>query len=560
MRLTLPKFLILPFLALFWLSCDQDINSAKDQPLVDYVLIVTDSSTAAPLDSVRIRVTTITGDTSSYTSDPAEGRAQLTTVASSRTLFQFSRRGYNTRDSIDTVNAPIDSIFHRPVVRLLRIRMTRLGAVQANRSQFAIAFRNEDLERLRKGRITFTDSMNSEKTVSDEDSDGTVELSGLKVGKNEVRVEHSGYLGRLVVVDIQKMPDSVRVPPGTTLTLQPRTSAISGQVNYKTAAGSKPLKDAKVEFVLKDSTAYPNRFAGLTSSNAGSEGFYVIGEVPALDGEIRFFKNSSTHEPTLTKPISKEEVLRDGPSATVTLAISADSLALPVVDSLPKDTLNPKDTLVFHFNQAVEKVGEPLVRLINISNRLFTVAKLDTATKRTLKIVQKEDDWQAGKTYQYELALENANGEKFTRQGDSSTIIRGTFFVKEKPDSSVSAEVKFPQAMRFAFFNSGLDRRFDSLALETSIKADSSTRFARLKWKNEASGNRVDSLLILIKDGFEYSSWSHWLSIPGFVDSTTLDFSELYSTSSTKSLKPPFPLRISPEEEIQIKVLYKEAG
>jgi hypothetical protein len=558
MQLSLPKLLLLPCLLLALLSCDQEINSAKDQPLVDYVLVVTDSATAAPLDAVRIRITTITGDTASYTTNLEEGRVQLATVASSRTLLQFTRNGYNSKDSIDTVNAPVDSIFHRPVTRLLRIKMTRLGFVQANRAQFAVVFRNADLERLRKGRVTYTDSLNSEKTVVDVDSDGTVELSGLKVGDNTVKVEHPGYLGQFLKVKIEKLADSVRVPPGTTLTLVPRTSSISGQVNYKTTNGFKPLVDAKVEFILKDSTAYPNRFVTYTSATAGSEGRYVFGEVPALDGEMRFYKNKIASERTLAKPISKEEVLQDGPSATVNLSISSDTVGLPVVDTLPKDTLNPKDTLVFHFTQPVEKLGEPVVRLINLSNRLFTVTKLDTATRRTLKIVQKDDDWQVGKTYQYELTLENAQGEGFTRQGDSSTVIRGTFFVREKADTNTV--VVYPQNLRLAFFNSGIDRRFDSLAAETSPKADSSTRFARLKWKNGESGNHVDSLLIWIKDGSAYPSWIQWQSIPGFVDSTTLDFSELYSTSPAKNQHAPFPLRNSITETIQLKVLYKEAG
>lgn len=558
MRLALPKILLLPFFALLWFSCDQEINSARDQPSVNYVLVVTDSISSSPLDSVRARVTTISGDTSSYFTDAAEGRVELPSLPSSRTLFVLSRKGYRTLDLIDTVSSLPDTIFNRPVARLLRVRMARLVAVLGNHSQFTVAFRNADLEKLRKGKITFTDSLNSEKTVVDTDSDGTVELAGLKTGGNTVRVEHPGYLGRLVDVNVVRLADTIRVIPGTTLTLVPRSSGISGQAYYKTFIGSKPLLDAKVEFILKDSLAFPNRFTTLTSSAAGSEGRYVIADLPALDGEVRFYKNKTAAEPTLSRPITKEEVLRDGPSSQVILSISSDSLSLPVADSLPKDTLNPKDTLIFHFNQRVEKLGEPLVRLINFSNRLYTVAKLDAATNRTLKIVQKEDDWQVGKIYQYELTLENAQGQVFTRPGDSSTVIRGTFFIKEKADTNLA--VKYPQGLRLAFFNSGIDRRFDSSAAETSSKADSSTRFARMKWKQDGAGNRVDSLLVMIKDGLDYQSWFQWQSIPGFVDSATLDFAELYSTSSTPTQLKEFPLRKSISEEIQLRILYKEGG
>ena len=526
---------------------------------MDYVILATDSAKNSPLDSVRIRVTTITGDTSTYETNTGEGRAQLATVASSRTLFELSRNGYSTRDTIDTVNSRPDSVFHRPVARLLRIKLTRLGTRPAGRAQFAIAFRNTDLEKLRKAKVSFTDSLNSDKTVTDTDSDGTVELAGLKVGKQTVLVEHPGYLGKFIEINVEKLADSVTTLPGTTVSLVPRTSAISGQVLYKTVLGAKPLADAKVEFVLKDSLYYPSRFSALTSAKAGSEGAYVITEVPALDGEVRFYKNRTAPEPTLSKPITKAEVLMDGPSPAVTLAISSDSTGLPVADSLPKDTLNAKDTLVFHFNQPVARLNEPVVRLVNISNRLFTVAAMDTA-KRTLKVVQKEDDWIAGKTYAYEIAAANAEGQGFTRVGDTSTVIRGSFFVREK--AVTDSTLRYPQGVHVAFFNSGNERRFDSLASETSPLGDSTTRFARLKWNwNGATGNRVDSILVWIKDnGAAAPSWTQWTGIPGAADSATLDFAELYSTSGLKTTKAAFPLRVSANEEIQIKVLFYEGG
>lgn len=127
MRLSSTLFLIFSALAMLMSSCDQDLNSAKDQATIDYVVIVTDSTTTLPLDSVRVHVKSVTGDTSSYTTNSSEGRVQLRSIASSRTLFELSRRGYATKDTMDTVSTPVDSVFHRPLTRFMRIKLKALG-------------------------------------------------------------------------------------------------------------------------------------------------------------------------------------------------------------------------------------------------------------------------------------------------------------------------------------------------------------------------------------------------------------------------------------------------
>lgn len=558
MRLSLPQRLLLPLLAAFFLwSCDQELNSAGDQPLVDYVLLVTDSTNNAPLDSVRVRVTTITGDTSSYFTDLTDGRLELPTLSSSQTRFKLSRRNFRSLDFVDTVSGQVDTVFRRAIARILKVKMLRLDADSARRTQFTIAFRDAGLERLRKGRVAYTDSLGSDRVVVDGDSDGVVELSGMRRGDNQaVRAEHAGYLGQQVRVNIGALSDSTRFVPGTTLTLLPLSSSISGQVNYATASGPKGLAGAKVVFVPKDSLAIPREFTALSSSQVGSEGWYEIRNVPAVEGDIFYRKNAVTGEFLKKTPLSAEDVLRDGPLATVSLTIPLDSLA-PQVDTLPKDTLNPKDTLVFHFNQPVERYTSPVVRLINAPQRIMTYDVQD-GSKKTLKVAQNGDEWVAGKTYSYEFTALNAQGQGFTRAGDSSTVIRGTFTVREK--AVVDTGFIYPADVRIAGFNSGTSPRFDTSSAESSPKGDSTTRFARITWKWGATGKHVDSLLVCIKDGQSKTSWTQVQSIPGFEDSTTVDLAEIYSTVSKPSGNALFPLLLSASQEIQVKVMYIEKG
>jgi hypothetical protein len=128
-----------PFLvisALVVSQCDQNLTASKDQPLVDYVLVVTDSVTQAPLKSVFIQVTTNSGDTASYYTDSLEGRAVLSTVASARTLFHLGKAGYNSLDVIDTVNSQPDTVFNRALLRLLHVKMVASAFGQVGPATF----------------------------------------------------------------------------------------------------------------------------------------------------------------------------------------------------------------------------------------------------------------------------------------------------------------------------------------------------------------------------------------------------------------------------------------
>jgi hypothetical protein len=557
MRLALPKLLLLPFLALTWLSCDQDINSAKDQPLVDYVLVVSDSSSSLPLDSVRVRVTTITGDTATYTTNPEEGRVQLATVASSRTLLQLTRKGYNSRDSIDTVNAPVDSIFHRPVTRLLRIKMSRTGTVASDRAQINLLPRDANLEKLKKTMVLYEDSTGDLRSISDTGGTGVVGLKGLKAGKNMVLVRHPGYLGHWIEVTVEKIPDTASVRSQVVSLLALGGNRITGQVSYATSTGAEPLLGAKVQFLLKDSLAVPDTFTTFTSSKPEDLGRFVLDSVPALDGQILYFKDRTSREAIKSVPIVKEEVLRDGPLPRITLTINSDS-TLPILVESPKDSVNPKDSLFFRFSQKVDALDGYTIRLINQSQLL-----VDTAwnkEKTQLKIWQRGANWIRGKKYEYELTARNPAGQYFTAQGDSLKVLKGIFSV---PDSSAGADssLLLPKNISFGYYNSGAHYLFSEADSNSSPKPDSTSEFARLKWNWSAgSGHKVESLLLYYKDGgISADNWTLWGAVSGQLDSATLVFSDHYATSRAASQKPTLPFKI-PGGKIYFMVVPKQAG
>ena len=551
------KALLLPLGLALLLSCDQDITGSKDQPLVDYVLVVTDSATLAPLDSVRVRVTTATRDTATYFTDALEGRVQLATVASSRTLFEFSRKDYRATYLIDTISGPVDSVFRRPMSRILRIKMVGSGLNPSNRLQLNVFLRDEDLGRLRKGKITFTDSSGVERVATDNDSDGIIGLTGMKTGPNRIKVEHPGFMGRLQDVPVERLADTSRQVPATTVSLLALKYSLSGQVFYKTASGAKPLADALIEYRPKDSLYVPKRIPGLTSVKAGSEGRFTLGPLPPLDGEVWFYKDKTSIKPSLIKAILKEEVILDAPKATVVLTLSADSLK-PTLLSGPKDTLNAKDTLAFKFNQAVDQVDNLTVRLINSS--ILLIGSALSADKTTLKVWQKEAGWQPGRKYDYELKLRNYAGDFFTMPGDSQTVIKGLFSIRDT--AKVDTALIFPKDFALPLFNSGGYGGFDASDTNTSPKADSTSQFARLKWKWPAGpGRKVDSLQIWYKDGgITATNWELWSAIPASADSATLNFSDHYSTSRDANQNPDFPLRKSVDARIYLRIIPKQGA
>lgn len=557
MRLALPKVILIPCLLLAFLSCDQDINSAKDQPLVDYVVIATDSAANTPLDSVRIRVTTITGDTATYTTTPDEGRVQLATVASSRTLLQFTRRGYNSRDSIDTVNAPVDTVFHRPITRLLRVRMSRIGQTASIRAQINLLPRDGNLEKLKQTTVLFEDSTGDLRSISDTGGAGVVGLIGLKVGKTSVLVKNPGYLGHWFEVNIERNSDTARVPSQVVSLLALGDNRITGQVYSTTSSSPKPLRGAKVEFRLKDTLADPKVFTTFTLPKEEDFGRFVLDSVPALDGEVLYYKDRTSLEAIKTVPILKEEVLRDGPLPLVTLTIASDS-SLPFLVQRPKDSVNAKDSLLFRFSQKVDALDAFSVRMINQPDLLLD--SVWNPDKTQLKIWQKDGRWIRGKKYEYRITARNAAGQFFTAQGDSLNVLTGIFSI---PDSAAGADstVVLPRNISFAYFNSGAYHLFSESDTNSSPKADSSSQFAKLKWGWRAgTGHKVDSLLLYYKDtGDGPANWTLWGAVPGSQDSATLNFSDHYATSRDPRKDDILPFKL-PGAKLHFRIMSKQAG
>jgi hypothetical protein len=526
LRLPLHKLHALALLALLSISCDQDLNSSQDQPTVDYVILATDSASALPLEGVWIRVTTINGDTSSYITNASDGRAQLPTVASSRTLFELSRSGYVTRDTIDTVTSKPDTAFHRPVPKLLRVRLRKVGETGEGRVQVNVLPRDANLNKITRARATYEDSTGERRIAADTAGTGSIGLTGLKVGKTQVLVQRPGYLGHWFEATVTSVSDTGRAVPLITGLMQLGANSVSGQVFYATESGYKPLVGARVEFLLKDSLAVPDTFFAFTSRDSLHLGRFQMDSVPALDGQIRYFKDRNSKEPVKTVPILASEVQSDGSLPPVRLTILSDS-SLPFLTKAPGDSVLPKDTLGFLFNQRVEVLEQFRVELVNQGELLTDTGW--NAEHTQLRIWLKGGKWTRGKTYQYRLMARNGAGQFFSSLGDTVRELTGRFSV---PDSVGSDSVLLPMGISFALFNSGDDYRFGEGDTTTSSRPDSTSQFGRLRWGwRGANGRKADSLIVYYRDEDRVSNWLRWGAYPGSLDSATLAFSDKYATT-----------------------------
>jgi hypothetical protein len=539
LRLTLPKLLPLFLLILALLSCDQDLNSSQDQPTVDYVVLATDSATAQPLEGVRVRITTITGDTSSYLTSAEDGRIQLPTLASSQTRFELSRSGYASRDTVDTVNAKPDSVFHRPIPRLLRVRMRKTNETGGGRVQLYVLPRDPDLKKLPHATVLYSDSSDDLLLIADTAGNGTLGLKGLKAGKSQVLVKHPGYLGHWFETPTLNASDTGRAPSLIATLLPLGANSISGQVLQATSSGAEPLPDARVEFHLKDSLAMPDSFVTFTLSDPLHMGRFEMDSVPALDGQIFYFKDRTSTEPVKILTILRDEVLRAGPLGTVTLTIASDSSS-PNLIKAPGDSVRPNDTLSFLFNQPVELLDKYIVTLVNQGELLTDTGW--SGDHKALRLWLKGGKWTRGKTYGYELSARNQAGQYFTAQGDTSRKLTGIFSV---PDTVGSDSVRLPVNFAFTYFNSGDDFRLGAGDSTSSPFPDSTSQYAHLHWVwTGSSGRKADSLVIWYQDNDLVSGWTRWGAVPGPLDSTSLAFSDHYATNQSPNPKSrPLPFK-----------------
>jgi hypothetical protein len=224
----------------------------------------------------------------------------------------------------------------------------------------------------------------------------------------------------------------------------------------------------------------------------------------------------------------------------------------------PKDTVAPRDSLTFRFNQGVDVLDGYTVRLINQGPLL-----LDTVwnkEKTLLKIRQRGANWVRGKKYEYEVKARNGSGQYFTAQGDSQKVMKGIFSVLDSATVGDST-LLLPKNISFSCFNSGGYYLFAESDTNSSPRPDSSSQYARLKWSwSKATGRKADSLLLYYKDdGLSAENWELWGAVPGSQDSATLVLSDHYTTSLEVSERAPVPFK-TPGGKLHFKVIPKHAG
>ncbi len=563
------KWLTIAFLSCWlcfvFVHCDQDITSGSDQPAVQYTVIITDSLSGAIVGSAKIRITQINGDTSTYYTSPLDGQAVLPNINSSRTLFVISAIGYTTKNFIDTVTGTAnDTTFHLPIPKILLVKLVNHNTVIADTNQkvqYRIALTGESLQALKSGSISYVDSLHIPHRAIDENHDGVIVLTDLGFGKFNVLVEHAGYLGQKLDIAIEKrLGDSSgsKYVSSFPIRLRPLSNQVSGQVFRKVQGqGNLRLGGARIVFVLKnDSLSYPQTFETRTYIQGDSLGKFLLDSVPEMAGTLKYYLDAAAKEPSLIQELTQVDIALATPLKPVVLEAGAISDA-PILVQGPPDTVSSKDTLVFIFNQAVDTLKLYDVQLVN-GDLPTLILPNQSVDKKTLRLVQKNAGWNEGKLYRYVLALKTATGADFTVPGSGGNTVTGTFFVRSS--TSQDSAFSFLKKIHLAYFNSGIDARFDSLNIKSSLLADSSTNMAMLKWKKQDSTKTsIDSLVIYVKDNQTRTTWQRWSTHAVRGDSLTLAFSEIYSTAAfSGSTNPTFPPKISDHDTLWMQIIPKQ--
>ncbi len=550
------------FVMIHFVACHDNALDSSDQPLIQYTVFVTDSVTGLPIDSAAIELITISLDTiKSYSN--SQGRIDLPSVESGQNLILLTRYGYQPLDIYDSVQTARDTVFFRAKPIVLHLQLVPIsGVLDSSRwIQARIGLRTESFQALRGGIATFTDSLGQLRQIGDIHGDGEIRLQGLAAGKNTVRIEQAGYLGRWISIQASAHPSDSTVNTNY-ISLQPLSQVIRGQIFSKVPGkGVLPLGSARVLFTLSDSSFYPRSFETLTYDSGDSLGYYVLDSIPEMGGKISIYLNSVSREPSAVLEISKSEVTLAKSQAAIVLDPSEGLTDKPLLVKAPADTIEAGDTLVFQFNQAVDTIVTLSIRQVNSALPLLTPFT-QSADKKFLRVTLKDSPWTKGYLFTYTLALKNSVGDAFLSPGLTRPGVQGFFYVRN-PQLIDTTRV-FPSNFRITAFNSATDIRFDSTQDNSSALPDSTTNFAKLQWSwptGTSISKQVDSVLIYIRDTRTYSQWSLFRMYPAALDSLVLLFSDIYSTASFPStVKAQFPLSLSRKDSLWIEILPKHGN
>ncbi len=543
MRLVLPLYIMV--LTLLFSACDKELTSPETQPLVKYIIIVTDSTSGEPLDSVEISITTVFKETNKFRSESKDGRIELDEVESFWNKFSVSRPGFGTRDFIDTVREQRDSLFDLPILRVLEVKLVKNLGADSTRIQIRIIIRDIQHGALTRGRVHFRDRFSIEKIGEDFDEDGIIGLGGMAKDRQRIRIEHPGFLGRQIDVTPTETSSNLDSVPNVTVNLQALSSSVSGRVFKRVPGqGNLPLGGARLVFELSgDSLVFPRQFEGFSHSGGDSIGYYRLDSLPEMAGVMKFFLDGDASEPSEIKDISLRQVQLARLLDNVVLDAVGQSGA-PIATLVPPDTVSPSDSLLFRFNLPVDTVKSVVLREINSTRGLLAQHVLDSDHK-IMRVFLKGETFKPGIKYEYVLDLRTGTGETFVLPGSDKEIIQGQVQIRvvEEPP----AQVLFPQDFRFTYFSSGKLQNFHPQQDETSPLADSTSNMARLQWAWPAQGavraDSLDSLMVAFKDTHNNTQWKIWRTFPARGDSLPLFFSEIYSTAgfpdAGKSLLPP---------------------
>ncbi len=548
----------------FLLSChDDNLLDVGEQPLVSYLISVTDSATGLPLGGVKVQVVDILLDTSKYTTDSAEGSVSFE-VESSQNLISLSKTGYRRLDTLLEVTEKQDSVFGLPIRKTYSFKLVDLNQKTADtlqNIQYRILVRDQNLKPLTSASITFTDSLGNPKLAVDENEDGRIIITSLGLGKHLVLVEQPGYLGQYLEISLQKgANDSTtqKFVGDFAVTLLPLSQKIEGQL-FQTVAGkgSVPLEGAMVVFSIEDTLQSPRSFKVLSDD----EGMYLLDSLPPLAGKLEYFLTDTSTEPSKIVEMSKENLILDRLEPPVEINPLDGAAGIPLLIARPSDTLASQNPMIFKFNQELDPAElEVKIKEVNVALNLLVEWNVSSDGK-TLEVWLKDSiPWKEGIVYEYQLIAKNLFGEFFKAASQSGNEIQGFSYIE--PTVVENPNLKFPDNFKIAYFNSGTSALFDSNSATSSQYADSTSNMALLRWENPSlkSGEQlVDSVAIYIRDEDNFTNWSHWLTIAAEPDSLQLFFFSIYSTYDYPSVeKPAFPIMASPNKYFELQFVPKQ--
>jgi hypothetical protein len=509
-------------LPLVWLGCDLPATGS-DSGLTQLSVQVVAGSDSLPLAGAEVRVISVTNDSIQKATD-ANGRVKFDALEGRKFIVLIQKPGYRDilmRDSLAVWDSASGLAYRSLVFVMQRQRL-------ATDTAFVLELRDDAGQRI----------LGASLRRGEDDSLGPVFQDTAKLGSISVTwsdaasekqwfASRSGYMGKKLTLMPPKN-DSDEPIHRYAAVLPKLLYRLSGTIQQQSPMGPRPLLGGAVEWIVDDSAFVPRRFRVNLSDSLSAQGTFVFDSLPALPGKLSVFRNRATAEPAATQSLTAASIVMDAKLPPWVLESQSENQGQAWVMEWPNDSLNSTDTLTFRFNEKIAAIEGLKVAIPNVTDEIW-VTQETYDSGRALRVFPREGPWFAGRTYAFQFRALGVSGAWLTRFNDTATWLKGGFTVRNPKSNDTS--LAFPDSAAWMYFNSGENPRFDSADAQTSSLCDSSSRFAKLRWRFKVwELPKVDSLVMYVRDENGLTGgWSRLEAFPAGIESTTvaLDFSRM---------------------------------